>query len=119
MRNKQFYDYVHRWDVRLESLRCREEYLESLKEDNPKKFFGEYFVKPVLYGMCVWITEGITRSEITECVCWVHDIPANSNIKAGVNRKVCNEIKAIEKQAREDGYDKVVEFIEKMESDVA
>lgn len=115
MRNKQFYDLVHEWDVSLAPLRSREEFRKVLDEDDSKKFFNDYFVKGSLYAMILYYFEGVTRSEITDCVCWVHDVPDNSRIKRNINHKVLDEVRRIEKKAREDGYNNIVAYVEKVE----
>ena len=65
--------------------------------------------------MMLYYFEGVTRSEIAECVCWVHDVPDYSKIKNGIIHKVLDEVKAIERKARADGYNRIVEYIEKVE----
>ena len=115
MRNKFFYDLVHRWDVRLAPLRSRDEFQKVLQEDDSKKFFKEFFVKGSLHAMMLYYFDGVPRSEIAECVCWVHDVPENSRIEREINHKVLKEIKVIERKAHADGYNRIVECVEKME----
>ncbi len=113
MRNKEFYDYVHVWDVRLENMRGREEYQQILKTDDTKKFLENYYLRIALYGFCRWISEGVERYEVIESLCWIFDIPDNTRLKFIISRQVKDELKAIEKRAREDMYEDIVEHFKK------
>ena len=114
MRNKQFYDLVHEWDVSNEPLRSREEFQKVVAEDDCKEFFKNYFVKASMYGMILYYFQGVTRAEIAECVCWVHDVTDGSRIKRGIIHMVLDEVRRIERKAREDGYNSIVEYVEKV-----
>lgn len=113
MRNKEFYDYVHTWDMRLENMRGREEYRKILETDDTKKFLENYYLRIALYGFCRWIAAGVERYEIIESLCWIFDIPDNTRLKFIVSRQVKDELKAIEKRAREDMYEDIVEHFKK------
>ena len=113
MRNKEFYDYVHEWDMRLENLRGREEYQQILKNDDTKKFLENYYLRIALYSFCRWIAEGVERYEIIESLCWIFDVPDNTRLKFIISRQVKDELKAIENKARMDMYDDIVECFRK------
>ena len=109
MRNKEFYDAVNHWDRQLQHSTQTPEYLQAIANDKPKAFFDEYYSVLAEYDLITYYYKGVPKSEISECIAFIHNIPYGSAIRAGITRRVSDEIRAIKQAAWEEAVQKAID----------
>lgn len=101
MRNKEFYDRVHYWDMKINKSLQNKEYKEAVAKDKPKDYFENYYNGFIEYDLLEFYFYGVPMSEIAECLAFIFEIEPNTKIRAGIYDRLRWEVRSIKQNKLE------------------